>query len=316
MTMKRMIHLTQYLIITVILVAACSPSSYITKVDKVPIVYDDVQHLHDLLSKYSAKDINEAIIQKEYFDKGTPGLKGLIEKDRLSAATYAQYVSAHYGFLKSVCAQLPNIQSQSHQLKGLLKQFSDYFPNARYMPSYFVIGQGYHGGTATPAGFVIELQKNVLGLPNIDKSTIDTTKISSYDNIDQLWIHEQVHIARKKQHLSSSLLRMTIDEGSADFIAYKMTGKISHARTYQYGEENHERLVKEWKEDLKKDATKVRVKWVWNWGRSSTRPPDIAYYIGFKITEAYYDNHDDKERALKDILEMKSYENFYKMSGF
>ena len=49
---------------------------------------------------------------------------------------------------------------------------------------------------------------------------------------------------------------------------------------------------------------------------SSTRPADLGYYVGYKITQAYYTRQSDKRRALKDILQIGDFAKFLQASGY
>jgi len=51
-------------------------------------------------------------------------------------------------------------------------------------------------------------------------------------------------------------------------------------------------------------------------GRSTERPADLGYYIGYKITEDYFNKSTDKENALKTILKIGKYKKVYKESKF
>lgn len=46
------------------------------------------------------------------------------------------------------------------------------------------------------------------------------------------------------------------------------------------------------------------------------KPADLGYYIGYKITKAYYDQAADKKQAIIDILEMNDPIHFLEASGY
>ncbi|HXJ98406.1 MAG TPA: hypothetical protein VNJ50_06130, partial [Gelidibacter sp.] len=48
----------------------------------------------------------------------------------------------------------------------------------------------------------------------------------------------------------------------------------------------------------------------------SNRPADLGYYLGYQITESYYNNSDNKKQAIKEILEMKNAEKFLEKSKY
>jgi uncharacterized protein YjaZ len=59
--------------------------------------------------------------------------------------------------------------------------------------------------------------------------------------------------------------------------------------------------------------------WLYNGGSitaSSTRPADLGYYVGYRITQSYYARQADKRRALKDILQIGDFAKFLQASGY
>ncbi len=283
----------------------------------VPIVYDDMENIRKILQNYAPDEINSDLIQKEYFDKGSKGLKALIQKDRLNSEDFSAYVRDNYSFLLDVSLQTDIIRRDSSKMRDLLLAFDELIEKPQFKPTYFVIGQGKHGGTRTEEGFIIEIQKNVLGLEGIEFDGVDSFGMQPYANIDRLWVHEQVHVSRPVKYVSGSLIRVSLDEGSCNFIAYVITGKKGNDNTYNYGYANQQELINSWKIDLKEDVRKVRPKWVWNWSRQKKEyPPDLGYFIGFLISQKYYEGQEDKKQAIQDIHDMFSYEDLYEKSGF
>jgi hypothetical protein len=49
---------------------------------------------------------------------------------------------------------------------------------------------------------------------------------------------------------------------------------------------------------------------------SIMRPPDLGYFMGYKISESYYKNARDKRQAIKDILEINDFDKFLKQSKY
>jgi hypothetical protein len=45
-------------------------------------------------------------------------------------------------------------------------------------------------------------------------------------------------------------------------------------------------------------------------------PPDLGYYMGYKICQSYYQIHSDKQEALKTIIEMESPEQILANSAY
>lgn len=46
------------------------------------------------------------------------------------------------------------------------------------------------------------------------------------------------------------------------------------------------------------------------------RPNDLGYWMGYKISKAYYDQTPDKKKAIDDILHIKDFNRFLDQSGY
>ncbi|MGY0037835.1 gliding motility protein GldB-related protein [Pedobacter sp. NJ-S-72] len=46
------------------------------------------------------------------------------------------------------------------------------------------------------------------------------------------------------------------------------------------------------------------------------RPADLGYYIGFKITQSYYQNSKYKKEAINEILNVKDFKSFLEKSKY
>lgn len=50
--------------------------------------------------------------------------------------------------------------------------------------------------------------------------------------------------------------------------------------------------------------------------KDKSRPKDLGYWMGYKITKAYYDKMENKERAIDDILNITDFGEFLQKSGY
>ena len=121
---------------------------------------------------------------------------------------------------------------------------------------------------------------------------------------------------QKPAHTGYTLLRESIIAGSADFISSLVVGdkrnKIFERENYQYGELYEETLVKEF---LRQRTESDMSGWFY-YGNSEGRPPNLGHWIGYKITEAYYNNIPDKLKAVDQILKINDFEKFLLLSGY
>lgn len=299
----------------VVLLSCGRQDDFISDVTEVPVVTNDIDLFYAALDRMERDGYYESIVQTDYFDKGSDGLKDLINKDQLTAKDFVSYMKEHVSFFTSIRPYLTERDTYVSLTQDVLSRFDEVVPDARYKPVFFVIGRNRHGGTLTDAGFVVELQRNVLGLPDIEWGALDSTQFIPYADLDHMIAHEQVHVTQAPMHLSNSLLRMTLNEGIADYIAYKVTAKKGNEESYSYGDKNYDSLLEEWLEDLDKPVGEVRSKWVWNWGSDMDRPHDLGYYIGFRIAEQYCKRSGQTSESISALVYANDYDFIIKDSG-
>jgi uncharacterized protein YjaZ len=76
---------------------------------------------------------------------------------------------------------------------------------------------------------------------------------------------------------------------------------------HTYGNPREQELWLEFQKDMNgKDTSK----WLYQGDKAKDRPADLGYYIGYKISEAYYMHARDKRQAIKDIIEIKNFNQF------
>jgi uncharacterized protein YjaZ len=111
----------------------------------------------------------------------------------------------------------------------------------------------------------------------------------------------------------SNLLAQSIREGS---VSELLTGRTINEAIKTYGDA-HESEV--WRDFSAAMNGSDMSRWLYNGGTitaSTTRPADLGYYVGYRITQAYYAKQSDKRRALKDILQIGDFAKFLQASGY
>jgi uncharacterized protein YjaZ len=54
----------------------------------------------------------------------------------------------------------------------------------------------------------------------------------------------------------------------------------------------------------------------WLYSSSNGRPNDLGYWMGYKITKAFYDRAGDKKAAIYEIFHIRDFKAFLKQSGY
>lgn len=233
---------------------------------------------------------------KEYLNEGSAGLKGFI-KYRIESAKNLQKVAkkrkADYERIREASA---NVASYEGQIKQAYQSLKEWYPKAVFPPAYFVIGAYNSGGTSTNVGIImgVEMQQDMSNLPYIVA-------------------HELIHYNQHYNTKNQSLLSQSIKEGSADFIGELISGKQINENAQTYGNANEEMLCKEFVSIMNSDDYQG---WLYGGKRKEDRPADLGYWIGYKISKAYYDKAVDKKQAVSEILNVKDFDAFLKTSGY
>jgi len=107
---------------------------------------------------------------------------------------------------------------------------------------------------------------------------------------------------------------MSIAEGAADFVTFLLQGKYSDPLVYSYGYENEDKLWELFQ--VQKDSEETD-EWLFNsYNLKTGIPGNMGYFIGFRICESFFHRAPDKIAAVKEILEIQYFENFWKESGY
>ena len=108
---------------------------------------------------------------------------------------------------------------------------------------------------------------------------------------------------------------MAIVEGSADFITSHFLDLNINRKIHQYGAIHECDILKSFKESIALNPFDYS-KWLYNGLTAKDAPADLGYYVGYKITEGFYANTENKKSSLKTILRRGQYKKVYKNSGY
>lgn len=231
----------------------------------------------------------------EYIHEGSPGLRGFIPYRIISADSLLVKVKNNKeAYLKSRNV-LSDISSKQKRIKAIYSALKYWYPAAKFPPVYFVYGRFNSGGTVSSDGIII-----------------GTEMLKDLNGITGLVAHELIHF---QQNIKSTdnLLRQSIIEGSADFISEFVSGENINSVPFKYGESHLNALCREFVPKMKKDDY---TDWLYGTSKKDDRPNDLGYWIGYKITESYFNKQIDKNKAIHDILNIDNPLQFLKESGF
>lgn len=269
-----------------------------------------------------AKPENNLIIYRdEYLKKGSVGLQEFLRSKIGNSCNLVTAIDAAPKYYASLKAQSAKVENYKPQMLASFKKLKEIYPDALFPNVYFVIGRMNTGGTATLKGLLIgfEMYGKTDDASVAELSGWKKSSVGKIERIPFIVAHELVHYQQKNAHLTSlyggevSLLGKSLSEGSADFIGELISGDTDNPLLHEYGNPREKQLWLEFKKEMNNTDTS---NWLYQGDKAKDKPADLGYYVGYKITEAYYKRAKDKKQAVKDILEIKDFNHFLKASGY
>jgi len=274
------------------------------------IVTTDIDHFWEAFDK-AKPDFNPDIFKELYLDKGSKGLGGFM-RGRIQNTEYlVKEIRSHLHYYSTLKPSTDSIPMFKEVIRKSLAKLKDYYPEAVFPPVYFVIGVLNSGGTSSSDGLIIGADMYGLkpDMPVEELSDWLKTVIKPVRLVPHIVAHELIHF--QQNYNTYSLLDVAIKEGSADFLAELISGKHINGHVHEWANPREEELWIEFKERMNgKDLEG------WLYSSTEGRPNDLGYWMGYKITKAYFDKMPDKKQAVYDILNIRSTKKFLAESGY
>ncbi|MFD2717926.1 TPR end-of-group domain-containing protein [Hymenobacter monticola] len=287
----------------------------ISRPEDVKLTTSDIDHFW---TAYAAarRDTAQAraIFRREYFDKGSTGLRDYYELKIRNDASFTKRILQRPNYYNSIKATTLAIANEKPKIVAAFWRFQELYPTVRFQNIYFVVGGWVSGGTVSDAGLLIGADQTANG-PGVNTSELNLVqrnRCAPVSEMPSLMVHELVH--RNQGPQDGTLLSYTINEGMADFVAELVTGHITNARLHPYGNAHEKEL---WADFQKEMLGTDPDNWMANGNQETPEKPcDLGYYVGYRIVQAYYNQQPDKKQALADILNIRDAKAFLAKSGY
>ncbi len=247
-------------------------------------------------------------LQRDYIDPGSDGLQRFFKLRNTTAARLADAIDKHpdvYADAKRCLAVLPQVRPR---LKAALAKLARLYPQAAFPPVTIVVGRTKPTGVTDAAGVMIGLES---------LCAVSWMNPNLEDRFVYVSAHEYAHVqqARNAPALYDAehptVLEVSIVEGAAEF-----TGElISGGATYSFLRDRNKGREKEIETAFVRDEDKTDLSdWLYN--GTLEKAGDLGYWVGYRISKAYYEHAPDKRRALAEILGMTDAHAFLARSGW
>ncbi len=271
------------------------------------VIFSDVAHYWEAYdSIQTTNDYSEQLrfINELYIRRGTQGLKDFIKVRNYTDTLWVDNIRSYPEFWKVIRNNMKSIELQADSITKGIQQLRELYPPLRPATIYFCIGGLNTGGTAHGSNVLIgsEIAFGDSTVPTYEFSTkwyenmFRTNKIAE---IPQLNIHEYIHTQQSDNKLNW-VLAFSVREGASVLVS-NLLKKGSPAPVSNSYYNLHKNVLIS---DFYRDAfTPYYQKWLYN---GSTYPdhPDLGYLIGYEICRQYYLQHEDKQKAVQEIIEI------------
>ena len=247
-----------------------------------------------------------------YLENGTPGLQDL-KRTIKDADAFKNIIKSELEYYEKVRPFSYALLDYQEQIRTYYRNFKAIYPSASFPDIYLCIGKLSTGTTATPNGIVVGTELFA------DSAYVNSRGFaaSAIDRLPPIIAISLVYFNHRPAHTGYTLLRQSILGGSAEFIATLIMGPDKPAwlnqERFEYGQKFEELLVREF---LQRRHSDDFTGWLYEGKKTGDRPADMGTWIGFKITEAYYQSIPDKAKAIDDILKINDFEKFLQLSGY
>lgn len=285
--------------------------------DKARLVTSDIDNFwraYDLASQETDGEKKKAIFQREYYDKGSQGLKDFIVLRLGKIDSFVGTLNKYPLYYRSIRQESLKVNSMKDKITRSLRKLKSLYPDAVFPDVYFMIGKLSTGGTTSKNGLLIgtEMYCRTKATPETELGQWLKEVLKSIDTLPAIVAHEIIHFEQDNAS-GGTLLAQSINEGSADFLGEMIAGQNINPHLHTFGNPRERELWQEFKKEMRGN---VMTKWLYNGSMAKDRPADLGYYIGYKICESYYQKAKDKKQAIKDILNIRDFERFLEASQY
>ncbi|WP_298420247.1 hypothetical protein [uncultured Kordia sp.] len=300
-----MLKKISFLFLVVIVFVSCE-----TKIQTDNIVTTDIDNFWTAYDKIqTTKDsVQQMKYLKELFlDKGTTGLKAIMQVRRYKPSEYLEAINNYPKFWKSIRENTNSVHEYAEDIQGGIDNFKKIYPDFKPAKVFFEIGVFRTGGTALDSlvliGSEIAMTDETVHtdeLPQKLNNVKNLAKLNPVKDLAFLNVHEYVH-TQQNVSWAYDLLSQSVFEGSAEFIAEIATEKPSINTAIGYGIENDEKVKSKFEKEMFVQSV---YNWIWNNTNNEFNTRDLGYYIGYAIVKKHYNKATDKEKAIKEIIEL------------
>lgn len=316
--MKYFLSLFSLLLILSCKTEVPDPPSIITyDIDNFWEAYDKITSTEDSVEQH-------AYLQEFFIKKGSPGLDGMMRARNYTPQEYIDAINNYPNYWTAIREKTYRAKGFAEKLERGVQKLKKIYPDLKPAKIYFTIGVLRSNGTSID-GMLLIGSELAMG-----DSTINTDefpeflghlssffKNNPYKSVVDLNIHEYIH-SQQNAIGGYDLLSQSIYEGVAEFVPVKALNKASVTPAISYGKGHNEQVKAKF---IKEIFSPWINNWIWNSPDNEFGVRDLGYYVGYAMAEIHYDKSSDKQKAIKEMIELDytdslAIESFAESTGY
>lgn len=274
-------------------------------IDNFWTAYDKIISTKDSAAQY--RYLNQLFIEK-----GSPGLKAIIEVKNYTAKSYINAINSYPLFWNSIRKNTLKAKRIAKMIEVDVLKMKKLYPELKPANIYFTMGALRTGGTTLHGMVLIGSEISMADqytetkeFPGNYQHLKTHFKTNPIHDIGFLNVHEYVHTQQKTTEANNLLGQATL-EGAAEFLAVKATGKpstlpaLAYAKTKdEKGIANEEKIRAAFSLQMFNPSTGF---WLYTNESNQFGQRDLGYYVGYRIAEKYYEKAGNKKQAIKEMI--------------
>lgn len=240
------------------------------------------------------------VLQRDYLDAGSDGVRQFIPDRILSAEKLAEQIAKNrpvYEKARRCAAVLPDVRAR---VAAALARLATLLPDPKFPPVTILVGRANSGGTTGPAGVLIGLET---------LCSADWMQPNLEDRLVFLIAHEYIHVQQPAAAAGENpmdgrhtVLQISLGEGVADFVGELISSGASNSHLQSWTRGREKEITERFRREM--NGTDVR-KWVYNGVGTAEKPGDLGYWMGYRIARCYYERAPDKQAAVRELVELR-----------
>lgn len=285
------------------------------------LIFNDVPRFwaaYDLAEKEKYASGKAAVFRRHYLAPGSIGLIDYHWGKTKTMERLVQKIEESPAFYQGIRAQTLKAASFEAKIRAGFRQLKTLYADAFFPDVTFVIGRLNSGGTAGASGMLIGLDvwswTPGVSLEGVSPGFQKILTSNDLERLPYIVIHEHIHSLQAYSG-ESNILRGVLQEGSADFLALKALPEAKPPVYFEWGFANEEKIWRRFQQEM--DGNDFS-----NWiGNNNTDHgddwhADLGYFLGAQISKAYFEQAEDKQQAIRDLLIVNDAKSILEKSGY